>query len=136
MAMWSFGIEAGWKKIDDFLAAPGVDDAAERRKRAGFSSYAHMAVGDRRLASCCVDVFNRDERRSDATAPQYEFLVVIEIGHVEHRVAVKELPDLLELLRQTLPLPTAVDTWAMLRERYDKEQERERASVEALSLSI
>ncbi|MGE5466282.1 MAG: hypothetical protein ACM3Y9_02545 [Ignavibacteria bacterium] len=135
-AMWSFDVAGGWRKIEDFLDSPGIEEAEERRKHAGFSSYARLSVGDRRLASCCVDVFNRDERCAEPKGAEYAFLVVIEIGHVEHCVAVRELPDLLELLRQTLPLSTSVDHWAMMRSRYDSEREKEQASVEALSLSI
>jgi hypothetical protein len=134
MTLWSYSIADGWHKIDDFLAATGNEDPAEQRKRAGFTGCPGLAVGDRRIACCCVEVFNRDERRSEHLEPQYEFLVFIDIGHVQQRVAVKQLPDLLELMRQTIPLATSIDNWSILRGRYDKELEK--ASVEALSLSI
>ncbi|HEX8988428.1 MAG TPA: hypothetical protein VF816_10735 [Rhodocyclaceae bacterium] len=134
MAMWSFGISDGWQQIDDFLAEQGVDDEAEQRRRAGFTGYAGLAVGDRRVACYCVEVFNRDERRSEHKAPQYGFLVVLDIGHVRQRVAVKELPDLLELMRQTVPLATSIDGWSMTRSRYDKDTEKEH--MQSLALAI
>jgi hypothetical protein len=134
MSMWSFNITAGWQKIDDFLVVPGIEDTAEQRRRAGFTGCPGLAVGDRRTACCCVEVFNRDERRAEHREPQYDFLVVLDIGHVQQRIAVNALPDLLELMRQTVPLATGIDSWAIQRSRYDKEQEK--ADVEALSLSI
>lgn len=134
MEMWSFGVKTGWEKIDDFLSATGIEDEAEQRRRAGFTGCPGLSVGERRSACCRVEIFNRDERRSEHREPQYGFLVVIDIGHVLQRIVVRELPDLLELMRQTVPLATSIDNWSILRSRYDKELEK--TSVEALSLSI
>ncbi|HEX8963267.1 MAG TPA: hypothetical protein VF801_09715 [Rhodocyclaceae bacterium] len=132
--MWSFSNAEGWRKIEDFLAATGMEDPADQRRKAGFTGFPGLSVGDRRVACCCVEVFNRDERRAEHREPQYGFLVFLDIGHVQQRIAVKELPDLLELMRQTMPLATSIDTWSIIRGRYDKDQEK--VSIEALSLAI
>jgi hypothetical protein len=132
--MWSYGIGDGWRKIEDFLTATGSDDPAEQRRRIGFTGHPGLSVGDRRQACCCIDVFNRDERCAEQKEVQYGFLVLLDIGHVQQRVALKELPDLLDLLHQTVPLATAIDNWAILRDRHDRDLEK--TSVEALSLAI
>lgn len=117
MTMWSFNIRAGWIEINDFLKTPETDDCAEEKQFAGFYSNPNLLIGDDE-GNFSVEVFNRSFGSNQPKEPQYEFLVGVSVGGYVHYVAIPKLPDLLEFLRQTVPLSTAIDEWAIKRQEY------------------
>lgn len=129
MTLWSFNVTTGWHEIDDFLQTPETSDCAEERKLAGFSSVASLAIGDTEGTSFCVEVYNRAHSPATVKEPQYEFLTCIDIGGAIYFVAIPKLPDLLEFLRQTVPLSISIEEWAIKKEKYIKEIEKQFGGV-------
>lgn len=117
MTMWSFTCAAGWLEIDDFLKTSETDDPAEEKQLAGFWSHPNLLIGDDE-GNFSVEVFNRSVTIGQGKEPQFDFLVGVLVGGYVQYVAIPKLPDLLELLRQTVPLTTAVDEWAIKRQEY------------------
>lgn len=108
MTMWSFTCAAGWLEIDDFLKTSETDDGAKERRLAGFCSHPNPIIGDDE-GKFSVEIFNRSVAVGQGKEPQFDFLVGVSVGGYVQYVAIPKLPDLLELLRQTVPLTTAVD---------------------------
>jgi len=125
MTMWCFSAAAGWSQIDDFLRTAEIDDCAEEKKLAGFSFIPTLAIGDTEGTSFCVEVYNRDCNSKNVKAPEYEFLAGVNIGGLIHYVGVPTLPDLLEFLRQTVPLSISIDDWTVRKEKYVEEIEKQ-----------
>ncbi len=123
--IWAFSAAAGWKQIEDFLVTDGINDGHTERALAGFAAYPGLSVGDDESASFCVSVFARSGDGTQEKAPQYRFLVRIEIAGDLDYVAVERLPDVLELLRQTAPLAASIDEAAIKRDKYKKRIEKE-----------
>lgn len=117
MTMWSFSASAGWVEIVDFLETTETSDCAEEKRLAGFYSHPNLLVGDDE-GNFSVEVFNRAVGSNLGKEPQYEFLAGVSVGGYVHYVAIQKLPDLLEFLRQTVPLSTAIDEWAIKRQEY------------------
>lgn len=121
MSMFSFSVASGWQGIQDFLETPETSDRAEERRLAGFSSYPALSVGETDAGTFSVEVYNREFDAITPKGPQFQFLVSIDVGGIGHYVAVSALPDLLELLRQTVPLSVTIDEWLIKKEKYDEE---------------
>lgn len=125
MKMWCFSAAAGWSQIEDFLSTPETDDCAEEKKLAGFSSMPTLSIGDTEGTSFCVEVYNRDFNPTNVKVPEYAFLAGVVIGGLIHYVGVATLPDLLEFLRQTVPLSISIDDWTIRKEKYVEEIEKQ-----------
>jgi len=126
MPMWSFDAAAGWHEIDDFLQTPDAIDVAEERRLAGFTSTPSLVVGDSEGSSFCVEVYNRAFSTTEMPKGEgYDFLTAVEVGGVVYYVAIPNLPDLLEFLRQTIPLSVAIDEWSIKKERYIAELDKQ-----------
>lgn len=122
--MLAFSADSGWKEIVDFLQVPDVDDDAKLLSEAGFSPSKALCVGDPDECAFCVLVYARSIGQAHGKEEQYSFLVDVEIGGTIHRVAVEKLPDLLELLRQTVPLAKSIHEWNAFKEKCDEKIER------------
>ncbi|UCV22853.1 hypothetical protein [Ferribacterium limneticum] len=122
--MWSFSVGGGWVEIVDFLATSETTDCAEEKRLAGFCSHPNLLVGDDE-GIFSVEVFNRTFVGNASKEPQYEFLAAVSVGGYVQYVAIPKLPDLLEFLRQTVPLSTSIDEWSIKRQKYLDRIERE-----------
>lgn len=122
--MWSFSVGGGWVEIVDFLATSETTDCAEGKRLGGFCSHPNLLVGDDE-GNFSVEVFNRTFGDKPSKEPQYEFLAGVSVGGYIQYVAIPKLPDLLEFLRQTVPLSTSIDEWAIKHQKYIDRIERE-----------
>ncbi len=116
--MFAFDHLTGWTEIADFLRVPETNDCAEERRLAGFCPHPNLEVGDVGVDNFSVKVFNRAFNPKEVKVPEYEYLVQVLVGGEGQYVAVSKLPDLLELLRQSVPLSIAIDEWTLKRDRY------------------
>ncbi len=123
--IWAFSAAVGWKQIEDFLVTAEANDGQTERTLAGFRAFPGLSVGDDETGSFRVSVFARSGDGTQEKAPEYRFLVRIEVADTEDYVAVEGLPDVLELLRQTAPLAASIDAAAIKRDKYTKQIEKE-----------
>jgi hypothetical protein len=116
--MWEYQ-KAEWKLIDDFLTEAD-DDVARAYSKCGFSSEPDIFYGDdetfavavrRRVSTGSVskvtqnpNILSDPKKGTIALNPGYKFVVSIWIGGTSHDVAVKDLPDLMSLLGEVVPL--------------------------------
>ena len=60
-------------------------------------------------------VYTRERFTEGLPGSEYKYLANLDVGDVIETVAIPDLPDLLEFMRQTVPLATTIDTWSMKR---------------------
>jgi len=121
--MFTFTIKDGWKEIEDFLITEEAKDGDQELVLAGFSSYPSINLGDTETNSFSVLVYCREfVSTPEIKHPEYEFLVEIGFGGRCYYVAISALPDLLELLRQIVPLSISIDECLIKKEQSRKEQ--------------
>jgi hypothetical protein len=117
--MWEYSKDGGWKSIDDFIEAANAKDSEKKWELCGFNSYADFAYGERETLRMTV-VRRRQQGHvpkitqmlsEPAPAPDtsamnhgFNFIVVIQFGGALDKVAIRQLPDLLDLLGQISPL--------------------------------
>lgn len=109
--MYLFSHKDGWKEIDDILQTPGAREFTDELKAAGFSTVRSLTVGDLECGSFVTEVYRRGGH--SAAQGAYEFLVGVQIGDEMEYIAVPKLPDLLALLKELVPLTTAIEHWAI-----------------------
>jgi hypothetical protein len=123
--MFAFTTKDGWKEIEDFLSTVEAKDGNQELVLAGFSSDPSISIGDTDANSFCVFVYSRDfVASSEMKNPEYEFLVEIAVGGICNYVATPVLPDLLELLRQVIPLSNSIDEWTIKKDKHKEELEK------------
>ena len=61
-------------------------------------------------------VYTRERFTEGLPGSEYKYLANLDVGDVIETVAIPDLPDLLEFMRQTVPLATTIDTWSMKRQ--------------------
>ncbi len=115
--MFSFSINDGWTEITDFLQSEEAKTCDEELSLAGFSPHPGLSVGKTDENSFCVSVYRR-EMHSKEEPHDYQFIVGIDIGGFDYYVATPKLPDLLELLRQVVPLSIKIDEWSINKEKF------------------
>jgi len=108
MSMWSFSSSGGWHCIDDLFENCKEDGLDEMLNFAGFSSTTAISVGDGDSGSFYVHVYRSYGSYGET---KYEFLSCIEIGGTVDFVVIPSLPDLLDFLRQTIPLSISINDW-------------------------
>ncbi|UCV02318.1 hypothetical protein [Dechloromonas denitrificans] len=111
-----FSSNNGWLMITDFLRNEGTDNCPEERSLAGFSDFPTVRVGNDDGVDFGVRIYTRERFPEGRSGLEYKYLACIDIGDSVETVAIRDLPDLLEFMRQTVPLATTIDTWSMKRQ--------------------
>lgn len=111
-----FSCNKGWMKITDFLRNEEVDDCAKERSLAGFSDFPSISVGNDDGVDFGMQIYPRERFAEGLSGLEYKYIASLDIGDVIETVALPDLPDLLEFMRQTVPLATTIDTWSMKRQ--------------------
>jgi hypothetical protein len=122
--MYAYSQKDGWTEIEDFLLAMHADDCEKQRELAGYSIYPALDVGDSEKNTFAVEVFGRDFSSVGREQTPYQYLVAIDIGTALEYVAIPKLPDLLDLLKQVIPLSVSIDEWAMKRSKFNEDFDR------------
>jgi len=124
--MWKFTAKDGWKEIEDFLAKHDVADCDKELALSGFSSICAVNVGDEE-GMFSVEIRSRSFGTEQGTGEgtNYEYLGAVLVGTGVRYVAIPTLPDLLEFMRQTIPLAIRIDDWNVGHEKYMKKLEKE-----------
>jgi hypothetical protein len=125
--MWAYSKDTGWQPIEDFVEAVKAKDSEKKWEECGFNSYADFAYGDRetlrmtvmrrrRLGPIVKPMLSPDEPPvpppidAKPANAEYNFIVVIQFGGALDKIALKTLPDLLELLSHIAPLAEGAKT--------------------------
>jgi len=119
--MWAYSISTGWQAIEDFVEAAKAKDSEKKWEECGFNTHADFAYGDRetlrmtvmrrrRLGPVLKPSLSAEEPPLPAPVEakpanaEYNFIVVVQFGGALDKIALKSLPDLLNLLTQISPL--------------------------------
>lgn len=111
-----FSCSKGWTQITDFIQTSETDDCVKQRSLAGFSDYPSIQVGNDDGADFGLRIYTRERLEEGRAGNEFKYIACIDIGEAFDMVAIRDLPDLLEFMRQTVPLATTIDTWSMKRQ--------------------
>lgn len=120
--MWQYHKQGGWSTINKDFMQEADDDVEKGYLKCGFSSEASVSYGDVESfgievrartglgeASKLVQKPNTLPSQKDMVPLNHNFVVSVWIGGRSHDVVVKDLPDLIHLLGQLVPLATTKD---------------------------
>lgn len=100
--MFSFTMHTGWTEIEDVLVSGPMGSFEDELDQAGFVQAPCLVLGLPEDLTFSVEVYSRKaEYRQEG---DFQFLAHIQLGGETESVLVYQMPDLITLLNQLLPL--------------------------------